>query len=208
MDPGHDRHRGARGPAGGGRGRPRARPIGRYLGAPVLDGPAALYRGHPAVDGRRRPRHADHRGRHRLAGHHVPLPGPEAVRMGAAAADGGAGLRHRLRLHRHSGICRAGAGAAARRIRLERQAGLLVPRDPIDGRRRLDDDAGALPLRLSAVARGVSRAVGLRARGQPDPGARAVAELLLGRPAPAGPWGAGRGGASSRSPCPWRGPAS
>ena len=135
--------------------------------------------------GRRARRDRDRR-RHGLARQHVQLPRPPPVRMGAAAAVRGAGLHHRLHLHRPPAVRRAGADALRDAIGWGR-ADYWFPQIRSLGGAVVVHDARALSLRLSAGARRVPRAVGLRARGQPH--AR--------RAAP--------GAASSRSRCRWRG---
>ncbi len=118
-----------------------------------------------------------------MADHHVPVSRPPRVRLGAVAAAGDAGLRHRLCLYRHAGVRRPGAGDGARAVRLGNPPGLLVSRDPLSRRRHRDDDPGAVPLRLSAVAGRVPGAVGLRAGSQPHPGPRSVERFLRRGPA-------------------------
>ena len=173
--------------AGAGRAGQPAGAERRDLGAPGQHRAPELPAEHARARARRRVRRAGDRGRHGVAGQHVHLPRPPPVRMGAAAAARRPGLHHRLHLHRSPGVRRAGARPAARGDRLDPRR-LLVPADPLARRRDRGHEPRALPLRLSARARRVPRAVHLHARRQPDAWPRAMGQLLRDRGA-AGPAG-------------------
>ena len=149
-----------------------------YLAASLGDRVAGLSAQHfgPDVWGRRRC--AGGRHRRRLVGGDVRFSGSADVRVGLAAAPGDAGLRHRLCLHRPIGIRRPISNLAAHAVWLARQNRLLVSGNPLDGRRRGDDDLGALPLCLRDGAGRLYRAIGRRAGGQSHSRTRALARIL------------------------------
>ena len=115
------------------------------------------------------------------------FPGRGIFRMGALAAARCAGVCHRLRLYRLAGICRAIADGVARSLRLAVHARLLVSQYPNHRRRCRDDDAGLLPICLSAHPRRLRQPVGLPAGGQPRSGPRRLGQFLHRRPADGAP---------------------
>ena len=128
------------GRAGGrGTGRKRRRaglaPGREHLAAPRGDGAAGVPQEHLLADAGGWFGLRGRRGRHRLAGGAVPVSRPPRLRMGAAAAAGGPGLRGRLRLHRPLGFRRAGAGGSAHADGLGLGAGVLLSRGAQPGRR-------------------------------------------------------------------------
>ena len=135
---------------------------------------------HRAAGARGRARGGGARGRRRLAGQHVPVPRAKPVRVGAPAAVRRTDLHHRLHLYRSLAVRGPDPERAARGHGLG-ACRLLVPADPLAGRRDRGHDAGALPLRLSARARRLPRAVHLHARRQPHPRPRPLEQLPRGR---------------------------
>ena len=144
-------------------------PDGKYLAASLGNRSSGIHSLDTGTDGGRRYRHYPDRGKCGLARHRLRLPRPAHIRMGAGSAAGDASLCRRVCLHRYSGIRRPGTGAAARYLRLAHSAGLLVPRDPLSGRRDRRDDNDALPLCLPADAFCVSRTILRRRRSGADP---------------------------------------
>ena len=156
---------------------PRGRNGQRYLGAPDRHGSRPLCRDDHRSHGRGRGGDADHRRRHRLAGHQFPISGAGTVRMVAPPAAGHSVLRHRIRLHRLPRVRGAGAGAAQGTRRLDVAPGLLVPGNSLPRRRHRGHVPGSLPLCLFAIAGRLSRTVGGNDGSQPLPRPGAVAQF-------------------------------
>ena len=151
--------------------------VGRYLGTPRDHGALGVRRQHALADARCRGRNDRHRRLDRMACHDVPVPRTPGPVVGTAAAARGTELHPRVRRHRPARVRGQPAEYAARPVRVDVGARLLVPRDPIARRGDDRDVARALPLRVPPRAGRLHRAELRAVRGEPHAGARSAGQL-------------------------------